>query len=87
MGCQEHVEVYMVGGNQSSRSVQDVHLLLTQLRDYSFVHLKLVHILDLNTNSFAIHCETGELYLNFPPSQLGQQNWSNAGYVDTIQPQ
>jgi hypothetical protein len=72
--CQEHVEVYMVGGD--STSVKDVHLLLTRLRDYSFIHLKLMHLLDSYSNNFAIHCETGETYLNFPLLQLGQQNWA-----------
>ncbi len=47
----EGVDVYIIGGDSSSRD--SVHRLLLQLYLYSFIRIKFAHIIDNKSNSFA----------------------------------
>jgi hypothetical protein len=57
----EKTDVYIVGGNNISK--KQVHNLLIKLKKKGF-QIKFSHIIDNESNKFAINCMTGETYLN-----------------------
>ena len=54
-------DVYIIGGNNSS--IEDVNMILKILSNRGY-KIKFAHIIDNETNSFAINCITGDTYLN-----------------------
>ena len=65
----EHSDVYIIGGNNSSRT--RVNEILNMLKDRGY-SVTFAHIIDDDTsNAFAINCETGETWLD---NQIGKSD-------------
>jgi hypothetical protein len=53
--------VYIIGSNSSAINI--LYILLKHLDDMNF-NITFAHVIDNNTNSFAINVSTGDIYLN-----------------------
>jgi hypothetical protein len=57
-----YADIYVIGGMYSFKDT--VHRILLELQKNHYYHLTFCHIIDNESNDFAIDCRNGETWLN-----------------------